>query len=45
MKADAPDRPIIALTRVPMQMAPGAVYAGSVFRIPLSQATAGPFPG
>jgi OFA family oxalate/formate antiporter-like MFS transporter len=38
MKADTPNRSIIAVAGVLMQMALGAVYAWSVFRIPLSQA-------
>jgi MFS transporter, OFA family, oxalate/formate antiporter len=37
MKADIPNRSIIALAGVLMQVALGAVYAWSVFRIPLSQ--------
>src|ERR1700730_14514579 len=37
MKTDTPNRSIIALAGVLMQMALGAVYAWSVFRIPLSQ--------
>jgi OFA family oxalate/formate antiporter-like MFS transporter len=37
MKTDTPNRSIIAVAGVLMQMALGAVYAWSVFRIPLSQ--------
>src|ERR1700724_2478917 len=37
MKADTPNRSIIAVAGVLMQVALGAVYAWSVFRIPLSQ--------
>src|ERR1700674_2186920 len=38
MKAETPNRSIIAVAGVLVQMALGAVYAWSVFRIPLSQA-------
>jgi OFA family oxalate/formate antiporter-like MFS transporter len=38
MKTDTPNRSIIALAGVLMQVALGAVYAWSVFRIPLTQA-------
>jgi OFA family oxalate/formate antiporter-like MFS transporter len=38
MKTDTPNRSVLALAGVLMQMALGAVYAWSVFRIPLSQA-------
>src|SRR5580704_11829675 len=37
MKSNTPHRSIIALAGVLMQMALGAVYAWSVFRIPLTQ--------
>src|SRR5258705_9129665 len=37
MKTDTPNRSIIALAGVFMQIALGAVYAWSVFRIPLTQ--------
>src|SRR3981081_2978679 len=37
MKTEPPNRSIIALAGVLMQMALGAVYAWSVFRIPLSR--------
>src|SRR6202022_4516360 len=37
MKTDTPNRWIIALAGVFMQIALGAVYAWSVFRIPLTQ--------
>src|ERR1700687_871950 len=37
MKTNTPNRSILALAGVLMQMALGAVYAWSVFRIPLSQ--------
>src|SRR5580704_16047922 len=37
MKSNTPHRSIIALAGVFMQMALGAVYAWSVFRIPLTQ--------
>src|SRR5260370_33087384 len=37
MRTDTPHRSIIALAGVFMQMALGAVYAWSVFRIPLTQ--------
>src|SRR6202790_613342 len=37
MKTDTPNRSIIAVAGVLMQVALGAVYAWSVFRIPLTQ--------
>ena len=37
MKTDTPNRSILAVAGVLMQMALGAVYAWSVFRLPLSQ--------
>ena len=37
MKADTPNRWILAVAGVLMQMALGAVYAWSVFRIPLTR--------
>ncbi len=37
MKTDTPNRSILAVAGVLMQMALGAVYAWSVFRIPLNR--------